>query len=100
MLFWFLVSLFLRRRFQFSLRSLLAFMLLLSVPLGWLAWKMQRAKRQREAVEGILKAGGRIGYDYEFVPRAPVWVRKSLGEDFFCDASCCGVRGVEGRKMG
>jgi hypothetical protein len=41
MLIWFVVSLLLRRRFQFSFRSLLVFMLVLSVPLGWFAWRWE-----------------------------------------------------------
>ncbi len=52
MLAWGLVCLCLRRRFQFGFRSLLVFLVAVSLSLGWLAWEMQRARRQREAVEG------------------------------------------------
>ena len=52
MLLWFVVSLCFRRRpFQFSVRSLLLFVVALSVPLGWFAWEMREAGRQKEAVE-------------------------------------------------
>jgi len=84
-----------RRWFQFSLRTLLVFVLLVSVPLGWFAMKMQRARQQKEAVEVILKVGGEVRYDYEFdetgrlipaaQPAGPLWLRKLLGDDFFCD---------------
>ena len=42
------------RLVRFSLRTLFVFVVLLSVPLGWFAWEMQRARRQREAVERVL----------------------------------------------
>ncbi len=66
MLVWGLVCLCLRRRFQFSFRSLLVFVVAVSVPLGWFAWQMDRARRQREAVTRILELGGTVvSYDYE-----------------------------------
>ena len=46
-------SLCLRRRFQFSFRSVLVFLLAVSLPLGWFAWERQRGRSQREAVERI-----------------------------------------------
>jgi hypothetical protein len=39
-----------RRWFQYSLRTLLVFMVLASIPMSWLAVKMQQARRQREAL--------------------------------------------------
>lgn len=106
MLVWFLVSLVLRRRFQFGVRSLLVFLVAVSVSLGWFAWELQRAHRQREAAEAILKTTGEVGYDYQYPgglaetykrqsidsgylgslePSVPGWLRKLLGDDFFCD---------------
>jgi len=80
----------LRRWYQFSLRTLLVFMLVCGAGLGWFAMKMQRAKRQQEAVEAILKVGGKVFYDYQLDETGakatpPVWLRKSLGDDFFFD---------------
>ena len=82
-----------RRWYQFRMRTLLVFVLLLSVPLSWFAWKLQKARRQREAVEAIVEAGGYVYYDFQIdetgaeitgaQPTAPVWLRKSLGDDFF-----------------
>jgi hypothetical protein len=41
-----------RRRFlQFTVRSLLVFVLLVSIGMSWFAVKLARARRQREAVE-------------------------------------------------
>jgi hypothetical protein len=93
MLVWGLVSLCLRRRFQFSFRSLLVFVLAVSVSLGWFAWQLQKAKGHREAVEAIWAAGGLVMFDYQFdengewiagaEPTTPAWLRKLLGDDFF-----------------
>ena len=78
-----LVCLVLRRQFQFSVRSLLLFVVAVSMPLGWFAWEMQRARRQREAVAAIETAGGGVIYTYEpddpfrgpLEPAAPAWLR-------------------------
>ncbi|MCE9546500.1 MAG: hypothetical protein K8T25_13420 [Planctomycetia bacterium] len=47
-----------RRRFQFSLRTLLVVVAAVAVPLGWWSWK---AEKQRKAVE-ILKPNAVIWY--------------------------------------
>ena len=66
-----------RRRFQYSLRTLLLFMLLVSIGLSWFTVKMQQASRQREAVEAIRELSGWVGYDTGI--RAPKWVRDLFG---------------------
>jgi hypothetical protein len=94
MLVWFIVFLVLRRRFQFSVRSVLVFLLAVSLPLGWFAWEMQRARRQGEAVDRILAVDGGVHYDYEYdengewsggEPTAANWLRTLLGDCFFSD---------------
>lgn len=80
-----------RRWFQFRLRTLLIAVLVLSLPLSWLAVRMDRARRQREAVEAIRALGGQVVYDWQSTPwggpakwpRYPAWLRNLLGEDFF-----------------
>jgi hypothetical protein len=93
MLAWGLVWFCLRRRFQFGFRSLLAFLLTVSIPLGWFAWEMQRARRQKVAVEGIRELVGRVYFNYEYgesswrypvEPAVPARLRRLLGDDFFC----------------
>ena len=88
-----------RRRhwYQFSLRTLLIGVLVLSLPLSWLACRMQKARRQREAVEAIRKLHVGVGYEGEpeqwlglSDPSQPLWLRELLGRDFFDD-----VRSVE-----
>jgi hypothetical protein len=68
-----------RRWFQFRLRTLLVLMVLASIGLSWFAVKMQRARRQREAVEAITREGGEVFY-YENSP-SPSWLRTILRED-------------------
>jgi hypothetical protein len=54
-----------RRWLRFRLRTLLVLVVVLSVPLGWVAMNMQQARRQREAVKAILEAGGVVWYRFE-----------------------------------
>ncbi len=79
-----------RRWFQFRLRTLLIAVLLLGLPLSWVAVRMERARRQREAVEAIAKLGGGVRYDYHDGvchpaehPPVPSWLLKLRGDDFF-----------------
>jgi hypothetical protein len=85
-----------RRFLQFSLRALLVFVLLVSVGMSWFAVKLEKARRQRQAVEVIGKAevigtaGGGILHEYEWPdtsahPPDPEWVRTFLGDDFLFD---------------
>jgi hypothetical protein len=47
-----------RRWYQFSLRTLLLAVLVISLPLSWLAAKLERARREKEVVEAIERIGG------------------------------------------
>ncbi len=81
-----------RRFLRFTLSTLLLLMLVVCVALGW---KVERARKQREAVIWIQKLGGSVGYDYErdnngqpirnAEPPGPKWLMKQLGIDFFDD---------------
>ena len=75
-----------RRWFQFRLRTLLIVVLVLSLPLSWLAMRMERARRQRRAVEAISSLRGQASCDWQNYPRygaEPTWLRRILGDDFF-----------------
>jgi hypothetical protein len=84
-----------RRRFQFRLRSLLIFGTLVGCGLGWLAVKVQQARKQQAAVKVIEKMGGHAEYDYEFDgsgefianarPPGPSWIRALVGDNLFRD---------------
>jgi len=81
------------RWFQYSLSTLLLAVLLVSIGMSWVAVRMQRARREREAVAAIVKLGGQVRYDYQVPqsgnplpgagPPGPAWLRKLLGENFF-----------------
>jgi hypothetical protein len=53
------------RRLKISVRVLMLLVVLLAV---FLAWRANRARRQREAVAALQKFGGWVHYDYELVP--------------------------------
>src|SRR5262245_16652414 len=86
------------RWLRFSLRTMLLLITALSI---WLGLQVNAARRQREAVAAILKAGGTVFYDYQMVPRSagvfspdrivdpsqlpprPAWLREQIGDDYF-----------------
>lgn len=81
-----------RRWLQFRLRTLLIAVLVLSLPLSWFAVRLERARRQREAVETIRQLGGAVRYGYHDSicdpaehPPVPSLFLKLLGDDFFSD---------------
>ena len=69
MLLWFIVALVFRRRFQFSIRSLLVLMVAVAIPCSWLAVNIQHARKQKAAVEAICALGCSVLYDWD--PDAP-----------------------------
>jgi hypothetical protein len=82
-----------RRRFQYSLRTLLALMVLVAAGMSWFSVRLQQAHAQQRAVETIRTLGGVVEYDHEFNragkwrPNAQLpgaaWMRDLLGLDFF-----------------
>ena len=92
---------------QFSLRTVFIAVLLLSLPLSWVATKMERARRQKKAVELIRTSGGLVIYAHEDIPitggrphvvepqelPGPAWLRGLVGEDFLSDVVWVSARG-------
>jgi hypothetical protein len=78
-----------RRWFQFSLRTLLIFTLIVAIACAWLGRKIERKRKEREAVEATVKLGGLVTCDYEKAgvaePPGPDWLRNLLGEYFFSE---------------
>ncbi len=74
-----------RRWYQFSLRTLLIGMMLVSMGAGLLGIRVQRAERQRQATVSLGRIGGQMAYDSN--DSIPLVVRDlaepSLGRDFF-----------------
>jgi hypothetical protein len=95
-----------RRWFRFSLRVLLIVVTVLCV---WLGIQVNAARRQKNALEAILKAGSTVGFDYQVTPpptgfpvgdidtqieaphTVPVWLRQIFGEDFFRTVVMCNL---------
>ena len=78
-----------RRFTQFSLKSMLILMALLSVPLAGYVWLRERARRQAEGVALVESVGGIVTYEYvdgEYSrterPLAD-WQVRWFGKDFF-----------------
>ena len=79
------------RPWQFSLRTLIALMLILGTGCGWLAMRLEQTRKQREAVGQLVALGLTVSYDYEVrdgkpsglaKPPRSFW-RQRLGDDFF-----------------
>ena len=94
MVLWFLFALIFRRRFQFSLRSLMLLVVVVAIPCSWLATAMKAAREQHAAVEAIRELDRYAWHDFEMddsghwivaEPPEPAWLRSLLGDDFFAD---------------
>ena len=92
MLLWWAAGLIFPWRFQFGIRSVLAFSLASSIAVSWLAVQREKAQRQANAVEWAKNLGGGVRYSWEFEsgnqlrnpePPALEWLRRMLGIDFF-----------------
>ncbi len=66
-----------RRWFQFSRRTLLAFVTLLAIACSWLALKVWQTKCQEAAAAELRESGATVVWD-EITP--PAWLRSFLGE--------------------
>jgi hypothetical protein len=93
MFLWFVAALLLRRRFQYGLRSLMLLVVAVAVECSWVSVRMERARKQKEAVEAIRRLGGTTEYSYQraatpdAAPPGPSWLRRFLGDDFFADVA-------------
>ena len=100
LLLWFPIALVFRRRFQFTIRSLLLLTLIVSTWGSWFGVEMRAAKRQNEAVGVIEKLGGGVHYDWSGNPNpqppGPAWLRRVLGEDFFATVDGAFLEGSQG----
>ena len=89
-----------RRWYQFSLRTLMISTMIVAIACGWLGRRIERKRKEREAIQAILKFGGSVEYDYQLLhpfpgaswspiaePYGPAWMRNLLGENFFSEVN-------------
>ncbi|MGA2063224.1 MAG: hypothetical protein ABSG67_22365 [Thermoguttaceae bacterium] len=72
-----------RRWHQYSLRTLFILTFLVACASSWLGVKMRQARRQNEAVDALIKLGGKVGFDYKdrgATPSDPAWLRNLFGD--------------------
>jgi len=80
MLFWFVVALFHRWRFQFSIRSLLAMVVVVAIPCSWMTMEMKRARLQREATKLIAALNCRVLDDEETDENGEIDLHKQIAK--------------------
>ncbi len=81
-----------RRSFQFSLRSLLIFTVVVAIGAAWLGRRIEQKHKEQAAIDEIVKAGGKIVYDlqqgtHKRDASGPKWLRKLLGDNFFSEVT-------------
>ena len=79
-----------RRWLRFSLRTLLIFMLVVCVAVGW---KFERVRKQRVAVAWVQEMGGTVYYE----PHGPGWPRWNGGSKGGCGGNWWGKGMVQHR---
>ena len=110
MLLWFIVALVFRRRFQFSIRSLLVFVLVCAVVCSWFAVRMKQARRQGKALAALGRIDATVYYEHDPITfrnhtytigpmpatpnkaPGPSWLRSFPGDDFFDRVVVVGFR--------
>ena len=82
-----------RRWFQFSLRTLFVFVLVVSIMMSWLGSKIARPWRQKEAIDVVRSAGGLVKFSAS--SSVPAWLENLGGGDFFSDVDSVFVNATD-----
>jgi hypothetical protein len=102
LLLWFAAALILRRRFQFSVRSLMGLVIAITILCSWFTVKRQQAMQQCEACE-LFHNHGDVVYNSQIScnspERIPEWLQKMLGSDFFDDVEAVYLRKATGAEL-
>ncbi len=77
------------RWFQFRLRTLLIFAMVVAIPCAWAGRRIEIKRRERAAIAAFEPAAF-VGWDYlhnvdSADPPGPAWIRSILGDDFFAE---------------
>ena len=93
-----------RKRFRFSLRSLMVVVTLLCV---WMGYYLDAVRRQRQAVQAIRALNGRITYDYDLLEENGIeelkwkrWMRSKLGAEYVAQVDQVWFTGREIEPIG
>ena len=80
------------RRFRFGLRALLAFVTILALFFGWIAWQHRRVQEQTQLVAELAKINVQVDLEQptgvgqlvrKFIPQREVWLREQIGRGWF-----------------
>ncbi len=71
-----------RRWFRFSLRTLLIVVTVLSVPLGWIGWRLGEVRRERAAITWVEDMGGRVSFHDRVKTDERSWWEKTTDKWF------------------
>jgi hypothetical protein len=76
-----------RRWLRFSLRTLFVLLTVAGIALGYVAWRVNVVRNQRQVLAEIQKLNASISFVHNVtpprLPPGPPWLRRILGEDFF-----------------
>lgn len=89
---------------RFSLRTALLLLTVLTVFYATLGWKVDRARKQREAVNWVAQADGHVTYEYEMENgsgslRAPKWFVNVVGVDLLDNVTGVHLTGAQIRAL-
>jgi hypothetical protein len=93
-----------RRRFQFSLRTMMVFTAICAVGCGWLFRRVEQKRKEREAVEALRRNFvAECFYDYQLdgsgaEPPGPGWLRSVFGENFFAAVTIANFGGMRSAR--
>ena len=86
----------------------MVFVALAGIPLGWVGWKVDRARNQRLVVAELQKLHALFQYDYQIItkngvqsyrnlaqPPGPEWLTAFLGKEYFVDLYSVTVGGLQ-----